>query len=165
MARAASRISATTALFAAGMTLAGAATAQDKVHFQYSWIPTGEYAPYSAGLEKGFFKEQGIDLTYSTGRGSGDAVKKVAGGGSPFGDGDISSLMAARVREKESVGATAWQPISSYFLGTSSRTRSSGSGNIRVFLTLKESINAGSKVPLSLVFKNSGSVDVIAVAR
>ena len=97
MNRAASRISSATIalLIAAGM-----AHAQDKVHFQYSWIPTGEYAPYSAGLEKGFFKEQGIDLTYSTGRGSGDAVKKVAGGGSPFGDGDISSLMAARVREK-----------------------------------------------------------------
>jgi NitT/TauT family transport system substrate-binding protein len=90
-------------LFAAALLAPAAANAQDKVHFQYSWIPTGEYAPYSAGLEKGFFREVGIDLSYSTGRGSGDAVKKVAGGASPYGDGDISALMAARVREKAPV--------------------------------------------------------------
>jgi NitT/TauT family transport system substrate-binding protein len=77
-----------------------AASAQDKLHYQFSWIPTGEYAPISAGIEKGFFREVGIDLSYSTGRGSGDAVKKVATGGSIVGDGDISALMAARVGEK-----------------------------------------------------------------
>ncbi len=81
----------------------GAAEALDRVHFQYSWLPTGDYAPVSAGLEKGFFREVGIDLTYSTGRGSGDAVKRVAAGASPFGDGDISALMAARLRENAPV--------------------------------------------------------------
>ena len=58
--------------------------ALDKVNFQWSWIPTGFYAPISAGMAKGFYEEEGIDLTVSTGRGSGDAVKKVAGGGSPL---------------------------------------------------------------------------------
>src|SRR5262245_6504323 len=85
------------------MVLAGGAGAQDKLHYQFSWIPTGEYAPVTAGIEKGFFKEVGIDLTYSTGRGSGDAVKKVATGGSMAGDGDISAVMAARVRENAPV--------------------------------------------------------------
>jgi NitT/TauT family transport system substrate-binding protein len=84
-------------------TLAPTALALDKVHFQYSWIPTGEYAPISAGLEKGFFTEQGIELTYASGRGSGDAVKKVATGGAIVGDGDISAVMAARSREKAPV--------------------------------------------------------------
>ena len=81
----------------------GGAGAQDKLHYQFSWIPTGEYAPVTAGIEKGFFKEVGIDLTYSTGRGSGDAVKKVATGGAMVGDGDISAVMAARVRENAPV--------------------------------------------------------------
>jgi len=80
--------------------LATPAAAQDKLHYQYSWLPTGEYGPISAGIEKGFFKEVGIDLTYSTGRGSGDAVTKVAGGAAMIGDGDMSAVMAARVREK-----------------------------------------------------------------
>lgn len=80
--------------------LATPVSAQDKVHYQYSWLPTGEYGPISAGIEKGFFRDVGIDLTYSTGRGSGDAVKKVAGGAALIGDGDIAALMTARVREK-----------------------------------------------------------------
>ncbi|MGE0723877.1 MAG: ABC transporter substrate-binding protein [Alphaproteobacteria bacterium] len=88
---------------------ASAAAAQDKLHYQWSWIPTGEYGPISAGIEKGFFKEVGIDLTYTTGRGSGDAVKKVAGGGALVGDGDISAVMAARVREKAPMKCIAAQ--------------------------------------------------------
>jgi NitT/TauT family transport system substrate-binding protein len=74
------------------------ALAEDKVLFQYSWIPSGEYAPYSAGIEKGFFRDAGIDLSVTTGRGSGDAVNKVAAGVAPFGDGDISALMTAQMR-------------------------------------------------------------------
>ncbi|MCC7276221.1 MAG: ABC transporter substrate-binding protein [Alphaproteobacteria bacterium] len=89
--------------------LAGPALALDKLHYQYSWIPTGEYGPVSAGIEKGFFREVGIDLTYTTGRGSGDAVKKVAGGAAMVGDGDISTVMAARVREKAPMRCIAAQ--------------------------------------------------------
>jgi NitT/TauT family transport system substrate-binding protein len=91
------------AALAVTLGLSAGAAAQDKVLFQYSWIPTGEYAVYSAGMQRGFYRDAGIDLSVSTGRGSGDAVKKVAGGGAPFGDGDISALMAARVREKAPV--------------------------------------------------------------
>jgi NitT/TauT family transport system substrate-binding protein len=75
-----------------------AAQAQDNVTFQMSWIPSGDYAPLSAGIEKGFFKEAGINLTLNTGRGSGDAVTKVAAGVAPFGDGNISSVMSAKVQ-------------------------------------------------------------------
>jgi NitT/TauT family transport system substrate-binding protein len=73
--------------------------ALDEVSYQMSWIPTGSFAVISAGIEKGFFKDAGINLKMTTGRGSGDAVKKVAGGGSPFGDGDMSAVMLARVKE------------------------------------------------------------------
>ena len=61
------------------------ALSQDKVNFQWSWIPTGFYCPISGGIAKGFYTDVGIDLTVSTGRGSGDAVKKVAGGGAEVG--------------------------------------------------------------------------------
>ena len=85
------------------LTLAQAAWAEDKVTFQYSWIPTGEYAPFSAGIAMGFFKDAGIDLQTVSGRGSGDAVKRVAGGSAQFGDGDISAVMTARVNENAPV--------------------------------------------------------------
>ena len=69
------------------------ASAMDEVHFQMSWIPTGFYSPMSGGIAKGFYKDEGIDISVSTGRGSGDAVRKVAGGGSPFGDAGMSAVM------------------------------------------------------------------------
>ena len=87
------------AVLVAGLGLSTSVMALDKVNFQWSWIPTGFYAPISAGMAMGFYEEEGIDLTVSTGRGSGDAVKKVAGGGSPIGDGDISAVMSARAEE------------------------------------------------------------------
>ena len=76
----------------------GSAIAQDQVTFQMSWIASGEYAPFSAGIERGFFREAGIDLRMTTGRGSGDAVAKVAAGVAPFGDGDISAVMTAQMQ-------------------------------------------------------------------
>ena len=59
--------------------------ALDKLHWQLAWLPTGEYAAFTAAVAKGLYKEEGIDLTYSRGFGSGDAVKKVAAGSSPSG--------------------------------------------------------------------------------
>lgn len=79
------------------------AAADDDVNYQLSWIPTGDAAPLFAGIAKGFYKEEGINLTVTTGRGSGDAVKRVAGGGSPIGDGDISAVIVGRVNEKAPV--------------------------------------------------------------
>jgi|RhiMetdeSRZDD1v2_1073273.scaffolds.fasta_scaffold284853_1 NitT/TauT family transport system substrate-binding protein len=84
---------------AAALLAPAPVAALDDVTYQMSWIPTGSFAPLSAGIEKGFFKEAGINLKMTTGRGSGDAVKKVAGGGSMFGDGDMSAVMLARVKE------------------------------------------------------------------
>jgi NitT/TauT family transport system substrate-binding protein len=80
-------------------SLAAVSTSQaaDDVVYQMSWIPSGDYAPLSAGIEKGFFKEAGINLTLNTGRGSGDAVTKIAAGVASFGDGNISSVMSAKV--------------------------------------------------------------------
>jgi NitT/TauT family transport system substrate-binding protein len=81
------------------MALAGMATAQDRVALQISWFPVGDYVAFSAGIEQGIYRDAGIDLSLVSGRGSGDVIKKVAGGAAPFGEGDISALMVARVRE------------------------------------------------------------------
>jgi NitT/TauT family transport system substrate-binding protein len=75
------------------------ASAQTKVGFQLSWIPTGQFAAYFAGIANGFYKEEGIDLTIQRGNGSGEAVRRVAAGGALFGDGDIGAVMSGRARE------------------------------------------------------------------
>jgi NitT/TauT family transport system substrate-binding protein len=88
------------AMLAAGLLAAGtAAQAEDKVHFRLDWIPTGEHAAYFAGMQKGFWKAQGIDIELSRGYGSGDTVAKMAGGaGIDFGLADIGAVLTARAR-------------------------------------------------------------------
>ena len=75
-----------------------AATAADEVHLQTDWIPSGEHAMYFGGWTKGFWKEQGIDITITRGYGSGDTVTKIAGGAADFGIADIGALITARAR-------------------------------------------------------------------
>lgn len=86
---------------AAAAALVGLTTpvlAADAVHLQLDWIPTGEHAAYFAGWEKGFWADEGIDITMSRGYGSGDTVAKLAGGAADFGVADIAAVMTARAR-------------------------------------------------------------------
>jgi len=75
------------------------AQAQDRVLLQLDWIPTGEHAAYFAGAARGFWREQGIDLSLTRGYGSGDTVNKVAAGAATFGVADLGAVLAARSRQ------------------------------------------------------------------
>ena len=86
------------ALGAALLMLAVPVVAADKVHLQTDWIPSGEHAMYFGGWTKGFWEEQGIDITITRGYGSGDTVTKIAGGAADFGIADIGALITARAR-------------------------------------------------------------------
>ncbi len=87
------------AIAAVSMALgATSAAALDKVHLQTDWIPSGEHAMYFAGWEKGFWKDEGIDVTVTRGYGSGDTVTKVAAGAADFGVADIGAVLAATQR-------------------------------------------------------------------
>ena len=83
----------------AGFALYGAtALALDKVHLQTDWIPSGEHAMYFGGWEKGFWKDEGIDIKVTRGYGSGDTVIKIATGAADFGVADIGALLTAKAR-------------------------------------------------------------------
>lgn len=87
------------AVVAASMAFGGAsALALEKVHLQTDWIPSGEHAMYFAGWQKGFWKDEGIDIKVTRGYGSGDTVAKIASGAADFGVADIAALMTARQR-------------------------------------------------------------------
>ena len=90
---------------ALGATSASAASDLDKVHLQTDWIPSGEHAMYFAGWEKGFWKDEGIDITVTRGYGSGDTVTKIATGAADFGVADIGALLTAKARTKVPVKA------------------------------------------------------------
>ena len=71
------------------------------------FVPTGEYVPHYTALEKGFYREEGLDVKIVRGQGSGDTVKRIAAGQGDVGIADISALIAARANTDVKVKAIA----------------------------------------------------------
>ncbi len=80
----------TLALVAAGVS---GAAAQTKVPFALDWKFEGPSSAYFAAIDNGHFKAEGLDVEISAGKGSLDAIPKVATGAFPFGFADINSLV------------------------------------------------------------------------
>ncbi|MBB97631.1 MAG: hypothetical protein CML68_23905 [Rhodobacteraceae bacterium] len=89
----------TAPLALAGALLAGAATAQDKVTYQLDWLPGGDKAPIYVCMTEGFCAEAGIEVSIEPGRGSSEAITKLATGASDIGSAGIGALMAAKASE------------------------------------------------------------------
>ena len=70
--------------------------AADKVTYQLDWLPGGDYAPVYVGIQEGYFAELDLDVSIASGRGSTDALTKMATGQSDVGTADIGALMAAK---------------------------------------------------------------------
>ena len=82
------------AIFAAAMALsATAATAQTEVPFALDWKFEGPSAAYFAAIDNGHFAAEGLDVEVAAGKGSLDAIPKVATGAFPMGFADINSLI------------------------------------------------------------------------
>ncbi|MGH7264117.1 MAG: ABC transporter substrate-binding protein [Candidatus Rokuibacteriota bacterium] len=73
--------------------------AEREVRFLLDFIPGGFHAPWYAAVDKGFFKEEGLDVKISRGYGSGDTVMKIAAGQGDVGLATIGALIAARANE------------------------------------------------------------------
>lgn len=96
-----------------GVALAAASTsahALDEVTFQLDWLPGGDKSPIYVCIEQGFCEEAGIEITIEQGRGSSEAVTKLATGISDIGTAGLGALMAAVVTEDVPVTA-----VMSYF--------------------------------------------------
>ncbi|MFD2237426.1 ABC transporter substrate-binding protein [Aureimonas populi] len=81
------------------------ARAADALTFQLDWLPGGDKAPIYVCLHQGFCEEAGVDVTIAGGRGSTEAITRLAAGASDIGISDIGALMAARVNEDVPVTA------------------------------------------------------------
>lgn len=89
----------------AGALLAGAASAQDKVTYQLDWLPGGDKAPIYVCIAEGFCADAGLEVSIEPGRGSSEAITKIATGTSDIGSAGIEALMAARATENVPVTA------------------------------------------------------------
>lgn len=83
----------TTLLCLAAMVAAVSASAQTKMPFALDWKFEGPSAPYFAAIDKGYFAEAGLEVEIAAGKGSLDAIPKVATGAFPIGFADINSLI------------------------------------------------------------------------
>lgn len=81
-----------------GALLAGGAEALDSVKFALSWVPTGRDAGFYAALDRGEYREEGLDVTILKGNGSGDTVKRVAVGSEEFGFADATNVVLGRAQ-------------------------------------------------------------------
>jgi NitT/TauT family transport system substrate-binding protein len=78
----------------ASAVAAPAALAQDKVTFRLNWLLYGFHTPFYLGLERGYYKDEGIELTIGEGQGSVRAVQTVGAKGDMFGLADGGSVTA-----------------------------------------------------------------------
>ncbi|MFQ5915101.1 MAG: ABC transporter substrate-binding protein [Nitrospinota bacterium] len=87
----------TAVLAAALFVLAGSAEALDKVNVRLDWVLRGNHAMFHVAKEKGYFKQNGIDVAkIDPGNGSQRTMKFVGGGQYPFGYGDLPTLATAK---------------------------------------------------------------------
>lgn len=87
------------AVLTAASSVAMAAT---PVKFTLDWKFEGPSAAYLAAIEKGFYAEEGLDVTIDSGKGSLDAIPKVASGTYEFGFADINSLIKFKDQNPDS---------------------------------------------------------------
>lgn len=87
--------------------------------FILDFLPYGEYTPYFTALEKGWYREEGLDVKILRGAGSADTVKRIAVGQGDAGSADFSAIVGARANEDvkvKAIGAYFRRPPHSIFV-------------------------------------------------
>jgi NitT/TauT family transport system substrate-binding protein len=75
--------------------LLGPASAQTKVTMYLDFLVNGYHAPFYLAKEKGWYKDAGLDVTISPGKGTADSIKTVGTGNAEFGFPDYGALAKA----------------------------------------------------------------------
>jgi NitT/TauT family transport system substrate-binding protein len=92
---------------AAGSRTRPARAATEKILFQLDWIPFGRHAPFYAALEKGFYADNGLDVSIAQGRGTIQGIRTLVAGQSQFIFQDIGVMLSVRAKEGAKIKALA----------------------------------------------------------
>jgi NitT/TauT family transport system substrate-binding protein len=84
------------ALVLVTVVAAGSAHAQTAVRFSLDFRIEGPQAPFLVGLDRGFYKAEGLDVTIDPAAGSLEPITRIASGSHDMGFGDINSLIKFR---------------------------------------------------------------------
>jgi len=72
--------------------------APQKVVFALNWFPVGDHAAYWVALEKGYYRQRGLDVDMQNSKGSGDSIAKVDTGRADVGLADSAVVIASSAR-------------------------------------------------------------------
>jgi len=145
-----------TALLAAVIQLApSAAKAEDDVRLRLNWMYYGSHAGFALGKDKGYYKEQGINLDIRSGNGSGSAHRLVANGDSTFSYGSCASMtnLAAQGAPLISVAVIDAMGTEAIIVRPDAGVKAIGDLKGKALLT---TANAGVNTFFPLVLKNAG---------
>lgn len=78
--------------------MATPALANDQVSLRLNWTLSGFHAPFYLGVSRGYYRDEGIDLTIGEGRGGPVVVQAVASGSDTIGMVDASAVITGAVR-------------------------------------------------------------------
>ena len=81
------------AMLLGSLAFAAPAFAETNVKLTLDWRFEGPAAGFLLAQDKGYFAEEGLNVTVDTGNGSVEAIPRVATGAYQFGFGDINSLI------------------------------------------------------------------------
>src|SRR5687767_11935832 len=71
-----------------------AAAQERKITFTLDFIALGRHAPWYVPIAKGYYKQEGLDVTVIPSKGTADAIKNVDAGVAQIGFIDVPSLVA-----------------------------------------------------------------------
>ena len=78
-----------------------AAQAQTKIKMILNWKYEGPQGMFFLADDRGYFKQEGLDVTFDQGNGSGAAVPQVANGAYDMGFGDVNALIEYTAKKPE----------------------------------------------------------------
>lgn len=84
-----------TGLLALGLSHAAWGQPAQKVVFALNWFPVGDHAAYWVALEKGYYREKGLEVELQNSKGSGDSIAKVDTGRADIGLADAAVVIPA----------------------------------------------------------------------
>ncbi|SMO80414.1 ABC transporter substrate-binding protein [Paracoccus laeviglucosivorans] len=97
------------ASIALGLALTGTAMAETDIRFTLGWKTQGSDAPMLLALSKGYFKQEGLNVTIDQGEGSGATVTRIMSGTYDAGFGDINAIIQNAATRPEETPVMVYQ--------------------------------------------------------